>query len=241
MAKRVGTQSDQPFIKSFNKLAYRFSPWEVWKDFVVMFACALSNPVDKLHYDEREALYMKTIQKYNKEERELFPQLVAETVLALEENPEQDFLGNIFMNLGLGNKSGGQFFTPYHVCELMAKVTIGGMLPQIEKDGYISVCDPCCGAGATLIAGIHEIRKQLKGKYNYQNHVLVVGQDIDYTTALMCYIQLSLLGVAAYIKIGNTLTEPICSNDTLENYWFTPMYFSDVWTLRRIFRGKELL
>ena len=233
--------NNQQFIKIFNKLAYRFSPWEVWKDFIVMFACAISNSLDKTHYEEREALYLKTIQKYNKEERALFPQLAAETVIALEENQEQDFLGNIFINLGLGNKSGGQFFTPYHICELMAKVTIGDILPQIKKNSYITVCDPCCGAGATLIAGIHEIRKQLEGKLNYQNHVLVVAQDIDYTTALMCYIQLSLLGVAAYIKIGNTLTEPMCSDDTLANYWYTPMYFSDVWTLRRIFRGTELL
>lgn len=117
--------NNQQFIKIFNKLAYRFSPWEVWKDFIVMFACAISNSLDKTHYEEREALYLKTIQKYNKEERELFPQLAAETVIALEENQEQDFLGDIFMNLGLGNKSGGQFFTPYHICELMAKVTIG--------------------------------------------------------------------------------------------------------------------
>ena len=233
--------ADKPFINIFNKLTRRFSPWEVWKDFIVMFACALSNPLDKTHYEEREALYLKTIQKYNKEERELFPQLTAETVIALEENQEQDFLGNIFMNLELGNKSGGQFFTPYHICELRAKATIGDILPHIEKDGYITVCDPCCGAGATLIAGIHEIRKRLEGKLNFQNHVLVAAQDIDYTTALMCYIQLSLLGVAAYVKIGNTLTEPMSSSDTLENYWFTPMYFSDVWTLRRIFRGKELL
>ena len=102
--------NNQQFIKIFNKLAYRFSPWEVWKDFIVMFACAISNSLDKTHYEEREALYLKTIQKYNKEERELFPQLAAETVIALEENQEQDFLGDIFMNLGLGNKSGGQFF-----------------------------------------------------------------------------------------------------------------------------------
>ena len=69
---------------------------------------------------------------------------------------------------------------------------------------------------------------------NYQNHVLVVGQDIDEIVALMCYIQLSLLGVAAYIKIGNTFTEPMDPNDTTENYWFTPIYFSDVWTTRRL-------
>ena len=233
--------TEKPFIKIFNTLTYRFSAWEVWKDFVTLFACAISNAVDKSHYDIREELYLKTIQKYNEKERNLFPQLAAETIIALEKNPEQDFLGDIFMNLGIGNRHNGQFFTPYHVCEAMAKCTIGDILPKIEEDGYIVINDPCCGAGATLIAGIHEVRKQCGDKYNYQNHVLVTAQDIDYTTALMCYIQLSLLGVAGYIKIANTLTEPMDSKDTPEKYWFTPIYFSGVWTVRRLLKGKMLL
>ena len=80
--------------------------------------------------------------------------------------------------------------------------------------GAITICDSCCGAGATLIAGVHAARKQLeKENLNYQNHVLVVAQDIDEIVALMCYIQLSLLGVAAYIKVGNTFTEPIAEGD----------------------------
>ena len=85
-----------------------------------MFACSLSNPVDKFHYEEREKRYLKIIKKYNKREQEQFPELAAYVVMALEENPEQDFLGSIFMELNLGDKSNSQFFTPYHVCELMA-------------------------------------------------------------------------------------------------------------------------
>jgi hypothetical protein len=81
--------------------------------------------------------------------------------------------------------------------------------------------------------------KQLeKANLNHQNHLLVVAQDIDETVALMCYIQLSLLGVAGYVKVGNSLTEPMTDNDDKENYWFTPMYFSNVWVLRRIFGGR---
>ena len=93
-----------------------------------------------------------------------------------------------------------------------------------------------------MIAGVHAAAKPLmKTDFNWQNHILVTAQDIDYTVALMCYIQLSLLGVAAYIKVGNTFTEPMRSKDTLENYWFTPMYCSEVWTIRRLFKGKTLL
>ena len=169
----------------------------------------------------------------------LFPELAAQTVLALEEKPEQDFLGSIFMSLNLGNEHNGQIFTPYHVCELMAEMTMDDTVKKVEQDGYISINDPCCGAGATLIAGIHTARKQLeKVNLNYQNHLLVVAQDIDETVALMCYIQLSLLGVAGYVKVGNSLTEPMTDNDNKENYWFTPMYYSNVWVLRRIFGGR---
>lgn len=241
MSRRSKPSNNQPYVKLFQELTYRFSPWEVWKDFIVMYACALANPFDKAHYEERENRYLEIIGKYDKKEQALFPQLAAEVVNALEENPEQDFLGKLFMDFGLGNHAAGQFFTPYHVCECMAKMTIGNIVPQIEKQGYITISDCCCGAGATLIAGIHEARRMLEGKLNWQNHILVTGQDIDYTTALMCYIQLSLLGVAGYIKIGNSLTEPMSANDTSEDYWFTPMYFSDVWTVRRLIRGKTFL
>lgn len=242
MAKRVGSQSDQPFIKLYRELTYRWTPWEVWQDFVTMYACAISNAVDKSHFDEREAMYLKRIQKYSKKEQELFPQLAAEVVLALEKKPEQDFLGKIFMELNLSNDSGGQFFTPYNVCQMMAEMTVGDVVAHVEKHGYITINDPACGAGATLIAAVHAAAKPLsEAGFNWQNHVLVTAQDIDYTVALMCYIQLSLLGTAAYIKIGNTFTEPMGSADTLENYWFTPMYFSGVWSARRLFKGKELL
>ena len=227
---------EKAFLDAFGRLTNRHRAWDVWRDFITMFACSLSNPLDNEHRDKREALYLEVIKKYNKQEQELFPELAAQTVLALEENPEQDFLGRIFMSLKLGNESNGQFFTPYHVCELMAEVTMDNTIQKVEQDGYISINDPCCGAGATLIAAIHAARKRLeKANLNYQNHVLIVAQDVDSTVALMCYIQLSLLGVAGMIKIGNSLTEPIINKDSTENYWFTPMYFSPIWTTRRLF------
>lgn len=141
------------FLRVFNQLTNRHRTWDVWRDFITMFACSLSNPLDKEHRDKREALYLEVIKKYNKQ--------------------EQDFLGSIFMSLNLGNESNGQFFTPYHVCELMAEVTMDNTVQKVEQDGYISINDPCCSAGATLIAAIHAARKRLeKANLNYQNHVL---------------------------------------------------------------------
>lgn len=234
--KVLHNQPKSDFLKVFKQLTYRHRAWDVWRDFIVMFACTLSNPFDKNNYDVREERYLRTIGRYTKQEQEIFPKLVAYTVMAMEENSEQDFLGDIFMELHLGNGANGQFFTPYHVCQLMASVSMGdNVLKQVKEKGYITIHDPCCGAGATLIAGIHEAKRQLeKENLNYQNHVYVTAQDIDETVALMCYIQLSLLGVTAYVKVGNALTDPITANDTVKNYWFTPMYFSDIWQTRRL-------
>lgn len=235
-------QGNSDFAKLFSKLTYRFTSWEVWKDFIVMLACAISNAVDKSHFEEREKLYLSTIQKYKPEEQAIFPELAADVVNALERNPKQDYLGKMFMELDLGNASGGQFFTPYNLCEAMAEITIGDVVANIEEQGYIKINDCACGAGATLIAGIHSAEECLsKAGLNWQNHILIVAQDVDYIAGLMCYIQLSLLGAAGYIKIGNSLTNPITENDTLENYWFTPIYQLDVWNMRKIIKGKMLL
>lgn len=85
--------------------------------------------------------------------------------MALEENQEQDFLGSIFMELNLGNESGGQFFTPYHICELMVEIALGNdVVQQVNDQGYVTIHDPCCGAGATLIAGVHAARNNWRKK-----------------------------------------------------------------------------
>lgn len=227
---------EKEFLSTFHQLlSERSRPWDIWKDFIIMSACALSNPVDKIHYEEREKRYLDIIQKYEPRKQVLFSELFAHMVMALEEDPEQDFLGKMYMDLNLSYDELKQVFTPYHVCQLIADITIGDIVSQVEKQGYITIDDPCCGAGANLIAAIHTARHKLeKAGLNYQNHLLVTGQDIEEVVALMCYIQLSLLGVAGFVKVGNTITEPMSPSDTTENYWFTPMYFNDVWCYRRL-------
>lgn len=234
--------AEKEFLNVFRQLTTRHRVFDVWRDFIVMFACTLSNVTDMAHYREREERYLKIIRKYNKQEQALFPELIGHTVETLERNQEQDFLGDIYTKLNLHDEGRKQFFTPYCVCQTMAEITMQDIAEQVEKQGYITINDPCCGAGATLIAGINTAKRRLeKANLNFQNHVLIAAQDIDETVALMCYIQLSLLGVAAYVKVGNSLTEPMCEGDALDNYWFTLMYFSNVWTMRRMFKKIGLL
>ena len=224
------------FVKDFMELARTHNKWTIWDDFITMFACSISNAVDhsEIHWQVRERLYLSIVKKYKKNEVDIFPRLAAYVVEALDKNQEQDFLGELFMNLDLSNEHNGQFFTPYHVCDMMAKITCD--VDSIPKTGPITINDPACGAGATLIAAANELRKIYEKRgLNFQNYVLAVAQDIDQNVGLMCYIQLSLLGIAAFVKIGDSLTEPIQSGDDLSNYWFTPMYYSEIWQYRRFF------
>lgn len=238
---RGSTELEKKFIDNFNRLCNRHHSWQIWQDFINISACSIANAVDRRPevWKLREDSYMATIKRYSKEELNLLCDLFAITVLALDENPAQDFLGKFYMQLDFGSGWHGQFFTPWHIAELMAKITADDKLKeQIADKGYVSVCDSCCGAGCMLMAFANVCKDDLD--VNYQQSVLFVGQDIDSVVAKMCYIQISLLGCPGYIIIGNSLSEPVCG-DTMEpsfkrpeDIWFTPLYFTDIWTLRRI-------
>ena len=232
-----------PFAKRLLTLSNRHNLWTVWSDFVTMFACAISNAVDKANFDKREALYLSCAKKYTREELDVFPELIAIMVKSLEVNPFQDFLGSAYMELELGNDHAGQFFTPYDLCEAMARITGGQYAAQILDKGYITVNDCACGAGATMIAACHAISEELSlvCSLNWQNHVMVYAQDIDATVAMMCYIQLSLIGAAGAVKIGDSLCDPMRTGDDQTRYWYTPMYFSPVWSTRRLVRAMDQL
>lgn len=235
-------QAQKDFLQIFHTLTGDRRSWDIWSDFITLAACTISNAVDKTHFDKREKTYLQIIRKYDEQERNIFPELFALVVVALEENPEQDFLGDLYTELHLQEEGRKQIFTPYNICHFMAEVTFGDLVQQIEEKGYVEIHDCCCGAGATLIAAANVAQHKLeKAGLNFQNHILVSGQDLDDIVLMMCYIQLSLLGVAGYFKVGNALTKPMTTSDHLDNYWFTPMYFFPVWHYRRMWHRIDQL
>lgn len=82
--------------------------------------------------------------------------------------------------------------------------------------------------GALLIAMAAAYRRHYPG-HSYQQEVLFAAQDIDRTVALMCFVQLSLLGCAGYVVIGDSLRGPLRGSDLFpipgDGYeiWYTPM------------------
>lgn len=239
----------QRFMNGFKMLVHTKSPYKVWSDLMLLYAIEIANttlrPLKESEpfknvWNEREKQYIEVIKTYTKKEQKIISQMFTMLVLELEENPNQDLLGSLYMMLEISNKNSGQFFTPYSVCELMSSITVDkkNLTKQIKQNGYITINDCACGAGATLISAVEHCKGMFK-RLNYQNHIMVVAQDIDITCVQMCYIQLSLYGMAGYVMHGNTLTEPFITD--LHRIWFTPIWFSDVWTMRRLFHNQDIL
>lgn len=95
-------------------------------------------------------------------------------------------------------KSGGEFFTPQEVSELLAEITVVGK-KQVNK-----VYDPACGSGSMLL----KFAKVL-GKENVRQGFY--GQEINITTYNLCRINMFLHDInyeKFSIAHGDTLTDP---------------------------------
>lgn len=136
--KIQGTEKE--FIKVFQELCYSRSSWQVWADLMAAMACTLANSVDRTlpRHTAREKEYAECIDRLGGVEKPA--KCFAIVVEALEHNPDQDFLGKLYMSLELGNHWKGQFFTPYNVCECMDGITINDNMQALEsRNGYLSM------------------------------------------------------------------------------------------------------
>lgn len=222
--------SKKTMVKMFNDLSYRHQLWEVFSDFLQMVALAISNSCDFKNWNRREEEYKQIINKYTKDEQMIFPKLYGELVMTMEEEGFNDILGEIFMELELGNKWKGQFFTPYNLCKLTARVALGNIDKIMENQKYISLNEPCSGGGAMIIA-VAEIMKA-KG-YNPQQQLKVICQDLDIKAVYMTYIQLSLYGIPATVCHANTLSLEVF------DVFYTPFWILGGWNCRKNEKKQE--
>lgn len=157
---------------------------------------------------------------------------------ALLENPEQDFLGTVYHNLGLSKSQAGQFFTPYNVGQMMARINMPDSL-ILDKSRILRVNDPCCGAGCLLLAGYNVMREQLESTDpDWDKYVLFVAQDIDPLVCKMCYIQMCCIGVPGVVVVGNSLLPH--AERTPTDFWFTHKYFAlDEKALENTYQQKK--
>lgn len=229
-----GTDAKE-FIKAFNGICNWNGTWERWNDMVNLFAIEIANAVDLNNRERREKDYIRIREQYKPDEFKRFGYVFRLLVESLERNPFQDFLGGMYMELEMGSKAHGQCFTPFGVCQAMAAMAMPEehVRRQLDEHGWISINDCACGAGATLIAAAERLYRM---GINYQQTALFVAGDIDNTVAMMCFIQLALIGCAGRVRIGDTLinpeTGPILTGNGGPNTWYLPMFYSPVWVGR---------
>jgi len=100
-------------------------------------------------------------------------------------------------------KSGGEFFTPQEVSELLTRIAVAG------KSEVNKVYDPACGSGSLLLKAA-----KLLGKENVRQGFF--GQEINITTYNLCRINMFLHDID-YDKFsighGDTLIDPLHWDD----------------------------
>lgn len=176
------------FSNYMDQLALKHGVSHVFSDFLEMTVCALS-------LGQMEHRYFEIIKSYNRDELQIFSSALATLIIEMDNDGEglKDCFGDYFME-HISYGKAGQFFTPEHICEMMALITIG----EVRDDQRIA--DPCCGSGRTLMAAVRINR-----------NARFYGADIDRTCAMMCLINMCLNGMFGEVACMNTISNEFFS------------------------------
>lgn len=222
----MNEQLKRDFRQRFDKLCDHRSDYTVFQDWVEVAAISLHQapcnqgilPKDA-KYEKIEARYMSFVPKYDREGLTVFSELWGIVQMALSET-RSDFLGELYEELELtGSKEKqqrGEFFTPRHLSTLMATLSLDQEFIEraIAEKGYLSIAEPACGFGGMVIEACQRIEAL---GFEPSQMVFVEATDINRTCFHATYLQLSLLGIPALVKHGNTLL------DEMWEVWPTPI------------------
>ncbi len=188
----------------------------------------------ELHRDDEETAraFERARERHGDRMQQVFGRALGRLIAEAEmhQDAPEDLLGPIYMEVSADGFL-GQYFTPPHLCEAMARMTItdgermvhdrvksalmsdplgqalvlaGAILddPEAAREHFfrrllpvaalhldpITLCDPCCGSGATLLAGL----AQFPAWARHLGFVQMFGQDIDGHCVSMAKLQSSL-------------------------------------------------
>lgn len=197
------------FKKTIEGFRYNRNIRDVFVDWLDIAACAVHQEPYHLglvkqdeEFDKVEAQYMAAIKKYTREELDAFGTLLGITKMALWDE-KADFLGKLYMELEISNDRSGEFFTPFEVSLMMARMILGDISSQIKEKGFITIAEPACGGGGMLLAAAKAIEEQ---GYNPREVMFFDATDISKPCADMAYLQTAILGLSGIVHHGNTLS-----------------------------------
>ena len=231
------------FVELLDKVARNKSRWDVFNDFLQFAAITLNNVKDAYYLqankdiiEERNKRLKKVLNEYNAESKDYLSSMLDELIEELEtycQGNYTDVLGEIFHQLNFQKEWKGQFFTPQHVSTMSGRMIVGkdGMERTIKEKGFVTINEPCCGAGAMIYGFANGVYNQ---GFNPCKDILIFADDIDERCVMMTFIQCSLYGFPAIVSQRNTLIGNILSEP-----WYTPVFVVDGWVTKtlKLWRG----
>lgn len=166
--------------------------------------------------------------KYEKEQVAMFYKMYTEWVLIMKRqvclSGWYDAFGELYMSCIAGNarkQSNGQFFTPAHICDLMAELCG-------SQDNSVELCgDPACGSGRNLLAW------HVKHLSSY-----LCAEDIDRTCYLMTVCNFLIHGC-----VGEVIWHDSLNPDTYYDGWKVNerLTIAGLPTIRRIAKEESVV
>ncbi|MCG8483565.1 MAG: N-6 DNA methylase [Clostridia bacterium] len=191
------TDHYKKLAKTLTPLGRKYDLAKAFNDLLTVGICSFHRTNIQSRLQEKdeanEALYMDTIKPYEKDDLNTFGTALGILQLNVLDNPYSDILGDFYMEY-ITKGENGQYFTPDHICELMARMQLGDQ----EENGK-RILDPACGSGRMLLSA---------AKLHYRNYFF--GADNNNTCAKMAVLNFYL----------NKLCGEVAWMDSLSMEWY---------------------
>lgn len=191
------------FEKIFKDITQSINPnkaWEEWLDYMIdinLFTTRNQN----LDFNGREKQYFELFKAW--------VQIMYDEVKKETTNNGvtgwSDYLGTFYeenVKTSYHASARGQFFTPPHICDVMAEMT---MFEKDYKDEFLM--DSCCGSGRFILAG-----------HNKEPRIIGYGIDLDPIACKMAVMNLWVHGCRGTIINGNSLSNEFIQGWKVNQY-----------------------
>ena len=191
------SRSFKELLKGFesNRVFAHMHPYDLYRQWLEAVWALLELPVNPQGFRE-------TLDRHTFEQGAELGRLFSLYLQAVEELPFRDILGTLFMRLDLKSVQAGQFFTPWPIAEMMARMTFDrdSFLETVRERGTVSVNDPAVGSGVMLLAFAKAVHDCF-GRAG-TDRLRLYGSDIDVRCVNMCRIQLRMNGLDGFGRMA---------------------------------------